>query len=108
MPARVPGINGIPCARLEGGAYTNPKGEPEASCTGGPPLEGSVKIVNRRFIADLDMGTIVGLADFGQEIGWPDSHIFRLEDAKIRYVHTLTVYPNGCALSSPKEPAKLQ
>ena len=99
---------GIPCARLEGGAYTNPKGEPDASCTGGPPLEGSVKIVNRRFMVDLDMGTVVGLVDFGEENGWPDSHIFRLEDGKIRYVHTLTVCPNGCALPSPKESAKPQ
>lgn len=97
---------GIPCARLEGGAYTNPKGEPNASCTGGPPLEGSVKIVNRRFIVDLDMGTVVGLVDFGSENGWPDSHAFRLEDGKVRYVHTLTVCPNGCQLPSPKEKPK--
>ena len=93
---------GIPCARLEGGAYTNPKGEPNASCTGGPPLEGSVQIANRRFIVDLDMGTVVGLVDFGAANGWPDSHIFRLENGKIRYVHTLTVCPNGCQIPSPK------
>ena len=82
---------GIPCARLEGGAYTNPKLEPNASCTGGPPLEGTLKIVNRRFVVDLDMGTVVGLVDFGAEKGWPDSHIFRMENGKLRYVHTLTV-----------------
>jgi hypothetical protein len=99
---------GIPCARLEGGAYTNPKGEPNASCTGGPPLEGSVKILNRRFIVDLEMGTVVGLVDFGAENGWPDSHAFRLEDGKVRYVHTLTVCPNGCQLPSPKEKSKPQ
>lgn len=93
----------IPCARLEGGIYSNPNGDPAASCTGGPPLEGSVQITNRRFIVDPDMGTVVGLADFGEKNGWPDSHMFRLENGKIRYVHTLTVCPNGCQLPSPKK-----
>ncbi len=92
----------IPCARLEGGAYTNPNGDPKASCTGGPPLEGTLKITNRRFIVDLDMGTVVGLVDFGEKDGWPDSHMFRLENGKVRYVHTLTVCPNGCSLPAPK------
>jgi hypothetical protein len=93
---------GIPCARLEGGAYTNPQGDANASCTGGPPLEGSVKITNRRFIVDHDMGTVVGLVDFGAENGWPDAHIFRLENGKVRYVHTLTVCPSGCELPASK------
>ncbi len=93
----------IPCARLEGGMYTNPENKPDASCTEGPPLEGSVEITNRRFIVDVDMGTVVGLAYFGDENGWPDSHIFRLENGKMRYVHTLTVCPNGCVIPSPQE-----
>jgi hypothetical protein len=83
--------------------YTNPKGDPKASCTGGAPLEGSVRITNRRFIVDLEMGTVVGLVDFGENNGWPDSHTFRLENGKVRYVHTLTVCPNGCQLPSPKK-----
>ncbi|MGD9158003.1 MAG: hypothetical protein PVG39_06325 [Desulfobacteraceae bacterium] len=90
----------IPCARLEGGTYTNPELKPDASCTGGPPLEGSVDITNRRFIVDVDMGTVVGLANFGDENSWPDSHIFRLENGKVRYIHTLTVCPDGCELPS--------
>jgi hypothetical protein len=94
---------GIPCARLEGGMYTNPNGDPNATCTGGPPLEGSVQIVNRRFIVDEDMGTVVGLVDFGGKDGWPDSHTFRLEGGKVRYVHTLTVCPNGCELPAKKD-----
>jgi hypothetical protein len=93
----------IPCARLEGGIYSNPDNKPDASCTGGPPLEGSVEITNRRFIVDIDMGTVVGLANFGDENGWPDSHIFRLENGKVRYIHTLTVCPDGCELPSPGE-----
>ncbi len=90
----------IPCARLEGGIYSNPENKPDASCTGGPPLEGSVDITNRRFIVDVDMGTVIGLANFGDENGWPDSHIFRLENGKLRYIHTLTVCPDGCELPS--------
>jgi hypothetical protein len=96
----------VPCARLEGGSYTNPNGDPKAICTGGPPLEGTLKITNRRFLVDLEMGTVVGLVDFGEKNGWPDSHTFRLEGGKVRYVHTLTVCPNGCELSAPKEKAK--
>jgi hypothetical protein len=99
---------GIPCARLEGGAYTNEKGDPNASCTGGAPLTGSVKLVNRRFLVDRDMGTVVGFADFGEKNGWPDTHAFRLENGKIRFVHTLTVCPNGCEIPAPKEKAKPQ
>ncbi len=99
---------GIPCARLEGGAYTNEKGDPQASCTNGAPLEGSVQIVNRRFLVDEDMGTVVGLVDFGAQNSWPDSHMFRLENGKLRYVHTLTVCPGGCNLPAPKEKAKPQ
>jgi hypothetical protein len=52
------------------------------------------------------MGTVVGLANFGAENGWPDSHMFRLENGKIRFVHTLTVCPGGCKLPDPKEKAK--
>ena len=90
----------IPCARLEGGIYSNPENKPDASCTGGPPLEGSVDITNRRFMVDVDKGTVVGLANFGDENGWPDSHLFRLEHGKVRYIHTLTVCPDGCELPS--------
>jgi cytochrome c551/c552 len=93
----------IPCARLEGGIYSNPENKPDALCTGGPPLEGSVEITNRRFIVDVEMGSVIGLANFGDENGWPDSHIFRLENGRMRYIHTLTVCPDGCEFPSSKE-----
>ncbi len=92
----------IPCARLEGGIYSNPENRPDASCTGGPPLEGSVDITNRRFLVDVDMGTVVGLANFGSENGWPDAHVFRLENGKMRFIHTLTVCPDGCEFPLPE------
>jgi hypothetical protein len=92
---------GIPCVRIEGGAYTNPKNEPDPSCTVGVPKGGGVPMINRRYIVDLDLGTVIGQIDFGGEKGLPDAHMFRLENGKLRYVHVITLCPNGC----PKIPA---
>jgi len=46
---------GIPCVRIEGGAYTNPKNEPNPSCTVGVPKGGGVPMTIRRYIVDVDM-----------------------------------------------------
>ena len=51
----------------------------------------------------LSSPKFVGLANFGDENGWPDSHMFRLENGKMRYVHTLTVCPDGCDFPLPQE-----
>jgi hypothetical protein len=87
---------GIPCVRIEGGAYTNPKDEPNPSCTVGVPKGGGVPMTNRRYIVDVDMGSVVGQVDFGGPKGLPDAHTFRLENGKLRYVHVITLCPNGC------------
>ena len=94
---------GIPCVRIEGGAYTNPKNDPEPSCTVGVPKGGGVKIINRHFLVDLDMGTVVGMVDFREEKRNPDFHAFRLENGKLRYVHTIQVctVPN-CGIPAMK------
>jgi len=97
---------GTPCVRIEGGAYTNPKNEPNPSCTVGVPKGGGVPLTNRRYVVDVDMGTVVGLVDFGGEKGLPDSHMFRLENGKLRYVHTITVCPNGCPRIGPPPKSK--
>jgi hypothetical protein len=95
---------GIPCVRIEGGAYTNPKNDPNPSCTVGVPKGGGVPMTNRRYIVDLDMGTVIGQVDFGGEKGLPDAHTFRLENGKLRYVHVITLCPNGCPkIPPPKE-----
>lgn len=95
---------GIPCVRIEGGAYTNPKNDPNPSCTVGVPKGGGVPMTNRRFIVDVDMGTVIGQVDFGGEKGLPDAHTFRLENGKLRYVHVITLCPNGCPqIPPPKE-----
>jgi hypothetical protein len=83
---------GTPCARLEGGAYTNAKGDPHASCEVGLPA-GVLYIVNRDYLVDPDKGVINIFCRFGSSTGGPDSHTFRFIDGKIRAVHTLSVLP---------------
>ena len=88
---------GIPCERVEGGGIHT------SSCTVGVPKGGGVKIINRHFLVDLDMGTVVGMVDFREEKRNPDFHAFRLENGKLRYVHTIQVctVPN-CGIPAMK------
>ena len=65
---------GIPCARLEGGAYTNRNNDPHASCDIGIP-PGVLYIVNRSFVVDQEKGVVNVFCRFGNsENGMPDSH----------------------------------
>ena len=91
---------GTPCARLEGGAYTNRKGDPNASCNVGIP-PGVLYIVNRDYLIDEDKGVINVFCRFGDSrSGMPDSHTFRYVGGKIHAVHTLSV--NLTANPSPQ------
>ncbi len=82
---------GTPCARLEGGAYTNRSGDPRASCEIGLP-PGVLYIVNRDYLIDEEKGVINIFCRFGDsKSGMPDSHTFRFIDGKIRLAHTLSV-----------------
>ena len=83
---------GFPCVRIEGGAYTG-KGSPDDSCEVGVPS--GVNIANRRFVVDEVIGSVVVYCTFGAGApnggsGSPDTHLFRVENGKLRYVHTLT------------------
>jgi hypothetical protein len=78
---------GYPCQRTEGGAYTG-KGVPTDSCDVGVPS--GVNIANRRFVVDETIGSVLVFCTFGAGNGAPDSHLFRLENGKLRYAHTLT------------------
>jgi len=83
---------GYPCNRTEGGAHTG-NGSPMDSCDVGVPS--GVNIANRRFIVDPTMGSVVVFCTFGAGSvggggGAPDTHLFRVENGKLRYVHTLT------------------
>jgi hypothetical protein len=84
---------GTPCARLEGGMYTG-KGAATDSCNVGVPS--GVNLVNRQYVVDEEYGTVDIMMDFAGKKGsvgaqgLPDSHEFRLEGGKLRYVHTLS------------------
>jgi hypothetical protein len=92
---------GIPCARLEGGAYTNRDNDPNASCEIGIPA-GILYIVNRDYIVDEELSVINVYCRFGNSTsGMPDSHTFKMLSGKLRYVHTLSVNLNP-AVPSPQ------
>ena len=83
---------GYPCNRTEGGAHTG-NGSPKDSCDVGVPS--GVNIANRRFIVDETTGSVAAFCTFGAGSaaggsGAPDTHLFRVENGKLRYVHTLT------------------
>jgi hypothetical protein len=82
---------GYPCNRTEGGLRTG-KGLPEDSCSVGVPA--GVNIVARRFVVDENIGAVVAFCTFGVG-GLPDTHIFRVEKGKLRFVHTMTHVPPG-------------
>lgn len=85
---------GRPCARLEGGAYTNRNGDPNATCEVGIP-PGVLYIVNRDYVVDEDQGVINVFCRFGNSAtGMPDSHTFRLVNGTIRNVHTISINLN--------------
>lgn len=76
---------GRPCARLEGGIYTG-NGGPDDRCDVGVP--DGVRLVDRRYVIDETVGAVSIFLSFN---GLPDSHEFRVEKGRLRYVHTITV-----------------
>jgi len=83
---------GYPCRRTEGGMRTG-RGNADDSCDVGVPS--GVNISNRRFVVDPTIGSVVVYCTFGAGnvnggSGAPDTHLFRVENGKLRYVHTLT------------------
>lgn len=80
---------GTPCARLEGGMYTG-KGAANDSCSVGVPS--GVQLVDRRYVVDETVGAVDVMLRFGGENGAPDSHQFRVQGGRLRFVHTITVY----------------
>jgi hypothetical protein len=83
---------GYPCNRTEGGMHTG-KGAPEDSCDVGVPS--GVNIANRHYVVDETIGAVVAFCTFGAGgpnggSGAPDTHLFRVENGKLRYVHTMT------------------
>ena len=82
---------GIPCERMEGGAYSNRKNDPNSTCKVGIP-NGVLYIVNRDYVVDEEKGVVNIYCRFGNSTnGMPDSHLFKYVNGKYRYVHTLSV-----------------
>ncbi|KAI1333602.1 hypothetical protein F5Y15DRAFT_404682 [Xylariaceae sp. FL0016] len=94
---------GSPCVRLEGGAYIGVgAGENGTdSCnTGLPPF--AVTMPDRRYVIDEEMGMVNILSDFG--ILGPDSHEFRIEGGRIRYIHAMSFCQGTPNCNAPDHP----
>jgi hypothetical protein len=96
---------GTPCARLEGGAYTNSKNEHKDTCQIPAPL-GEMFIVDRNYVVDEEMGAVNVFCRFGNSTGMPDSHLFRLVNGRYRWIHTLSVNLTGNPIVLPDTPPK--
>jgi hypothetical protein len=101
---------GTPCARLEGGAYTG-RGNLSANTCDIGGLPEHTPMVNRRYVVDEEMGVVdifmgfTGLDRTRNDIGTPDSHLFRVEDGKIRYIHTASAcFVDGCGMNGTGPP----
>ncbi len=82
---------GYPCVRVEGGMTTS-RGRDDDTCEAGMPA--GVNVANRQFVVDEVTGSVVVWCTFGaggpNSSGAADTHLFRVENGKLRYVHTLT------------------
>jgi len=84
---------GYPCNRTEGGGMHTGDGSAKDSCDVGVPS--GVNIANRHFVVDETIGSVVAFCTFGAGSpnggsGAPDVHLFRVENGKLRFVHTMT------------------
>ncbi|KAG9229331.1 hypothetical protein BJ875DRAFT_537768 [Amylocarpus encephaloides] len=75
---------GTDCERVEGSRLTKP-------CGGQLPHGGSAKPNGmRRYVIDETVGSVDVLCSFDSLGGMPDSHEIRMEEGKVKYVHTVT------------------
>jgi hypothetical protein len=76
---------GTVCERVEGSSLTTP-------CGKSLPRGGSAKNNGmRRYVIDETVGSVDVLCSFDSLGSLPDSHEIRVEDGKVKYVHTITV-----------------
>jgi hypothetical protein len=79
---------GSPCGRIEGGAYVD-------DCTIGFPTGNTDHaLTHRTFVVDELKGSInmYCYLDVGLTPTSPDSHLLRMVNGKIRYVHAMTIW----------------
>ncbi|KAH7071219.1 hypothetical protein BKA63DRAFT_493058 [Paraphoma chrysanthemicola] len=103
---------GTPCARLEGGAYTDTGRTNASTCHLGLPS--SVHVLDRRYVVDVEYGAVniyVGFPglDRASKEPAPDSHLFRVEKGKIRFIHTISTCEGhpGCGLNGTYVPLRV-
>ncbi|KAF2703737.1 hypothetical protein K504DRAFT_391684 [Pleomassaria siparia CBS 279.74] len=101
---------GTPCARLEGGAYTG-RGNLSANTCNIGGLPEHVPMTHRRYVIDEVYGTVdiflgfQGLDRTRPNEGTPDSHLFRVEERGIRYIHTVSAcWVDGCGMNGTGPP----
>ncbi|OIW32620.1 hypothetical protein CONLIGDRAFT_275186 [Coniochaeta ligniaria NRRL 30616] len=76
---------GTACERVEGSSLTRP-------CGASLPRGGSkTNNGDRRYVIDETVGSVDVLCSFDALGSLPDSHEIRVEDGRVRYVHTITV-----------------
>jgi hypothetical protein len=104
---------GTPCARLEGGAYTG-RGNLSANTCDIGGLPEHVPMVDRKYVLDEVFGVVdifmgfTGLDRTQKDTPTPDSHLFRVEDGKIRYIHTASAcFVDGCGMNSTGPPLRV-
>ena len=100
---------GTPCSRVEGGMFTGRSNPNNNTCLLGMPPIGGFNMTQRRYVIDETVGSVSVFLSFDNNSGGhPDSHEFRVEGGKIRYVHALIICPPGgpsdCGLTPPKAP----
>lgn len=82
---------GTPCVRLEGSAYTGTGKEDDSCKPGIPSNHNQAPNTHRRYVIDESMGSVSIFCVWEHMMMAADSHEFRLEGGKLRYVHTMTV-----------------
>ncbi|KAK3986496.1 hypothetical protein QBC44DRAFT_272840 [Cladorrhinum sp. PSN332] len=100
---------GAPCYRLEGGLPA--KGELLANGECVMVWPSTIKVPYRRYVVDEEYGAVDIFMGFpgldrtqGQE-PMPDSHLFRVEQGKIKYCHTVSAcVKDGCGLNGTTFP----
>ncbi|KAI0020338.1 hypothetical protein F4780DRAFT_770798 [Xylariomycetidae sp. FL0641] len=103
---------GTPCARLEGGVSTAPLNMTGDSCTAAG-LPSTLVVTNRRYVVDEEMGVVdifLGFPGLDRSQGdapMPDSHMFRVENGKIRSIHTVSACVQaGCGMNGTGIPTR--
>ena len=92
---------GTPCRRLEGSIYTG-TGAADDSCNVGVPE--NIAMAERQYVVDETIGAVDVFLLMGPNKR-PDSHLFRIEDGKIRNIHTVTncLEDDNCGFGSFEE-----